>query len=480
MTMAERPPRVLTIAGSDPSGGAGIQADLKSIAAFQGYGMAAITTLTAQNTRGVDGVHAPPASFLTAQLAAIDADITVDAVKIGMLHSVELIETVDAWLARVAPPVVVLDPVMVATSGHRLLNDDAEHAVRELARRAHLVTPNLSELAVMVGESVAGSWPEAIDQGRRLATRLQTTVLVKGGHLAEAGAPDALVTASSVHEVFGNRVPTLNTHGTGCSLSSAMATLRATGLSWDDALVEAKHWMEGALLTSDSLDVGEGNGPINHLHRMSASGEWARAAWIECAAVVEDVLSVPFVADLGAGTLDPDHFRRYIAQDAHYLDGYSAVLAELADLAPDAADRDFWRAGAEASRAEVDRLHAEVIGEHREHPVAVTTEYLAHLRSAVSSGSYARAVAAVLPCYALYADLGVRWLSIARSDHAYAAWLELYGGAAFVQASARAERIASVAADRVDRAERRRMAVAYRTSMQLERRFFAETPLSRG
>ncbi|MER5764248.1 PfkB family carbohydrate kinase, partial [Streptomyces sp. NPDC002082] len=213
-----RIPRVLAIAGSDPSGGAGIQADLKSIAANGGYGMAAITALTAQNTQGVRAVHVPPAAFLTAQLDAISDDIGIDAVKIGMLGDAAVIGAVRSWLEKMRPAVVVLDPVMVATSGDRLLQESAEAALQALLPLADLITPNLAELAILLKEPVAADWAEALAQGKRLAALTGTTVLVKGGHLqgrqpgdgtahecdddgpvaegangADAGCPDALV-----------------------------------------------------------------------------------------------------------------------------------------------------------------------------------------------------------------------------------------------------------------------------------------------
>src|SRR6476661_2333466 len=178
-----RIPRVLAIAGSDPSGGAGIQADLKSIAAHGGYGMAAITALTAQNTQGVRAVHVPPAAFLTAQLDAISDDIGIDAVKIGMLGDASVIDAVRNWLEKVRPAVVVLDPVMVATSGDRLLQESAEAALQTILPLADLITPNLAELAILLKEPVAVDWSEALAQGKRLAALTGTTVLVKGGHL---------------------------------------------------------------------------------------------------------------------------------------------------------------------------------------------------------------------------------------------------------------------------------------------------------
>lgn len=277
-------PRVLSIAGTDPTGGAGIQADLKSIAALGGYGMAVVTSLVAQNTRGVRSVHTPPASFLTEQLEAVSDDVTIDAVKIGMLGDVATIAVVREWLDRARPPLVVLDPVMVATSGDRLLAADAETALRELVGMADLVTPNLPELAVLVHEPVAADWPAAIEQGRRLSAACGTVVLVKGGHLSAESSPDALVDATGrldgagggVVEFVSPRVATKNTHGTGCSLSSAVATVMARTGDWTDALSQTKDWLQDALTSADELQVGQGNGPINHFHQL-----WARAQTLQ-------------------------------------------------------------------------------------------------------------------------------------------------------------------------------------------------------
>ncbi|MHA7276420.1 bifunctional hydroxymethylpyrimidine kinase/phosphomethylpyrimidine kinase [Arthrobacter sp. HLT1-21] len=278
-------PRVLSIAGTDPTGGAGIQADLKSIAALGGYGMAVVTSLVAQNTRGVRSVHTPPAEFLAEQLEAVSDDVAIDAVKIGMLGDTASIAVVRAWLDRVRPPVVVLDPIMIATSGDRLIAVDAEAALRELVGQADLVTPNLPELAGLLDEPVAADWLAAIEQGRNLSRACGTVVLVKGGHLAGVTSPDALVHATGVLGAMGGdvvefssaRVSTRNTHGTGCSLSSAVATVMARTGEWSVAVTQAKDWLQDALIHADELDVGQGNGPINHFHRLwTATGTTTR------------------------------------------------------------------------------------------------------------------------------------------------------------------------------------------------------------
>lgn len=273
MSATTRVPRVLSVAGSDPSGGAGVQADLKSIAAMGGYGMAAVTALTAQNTRGVRSVHTPPAAFLREQLEAVSDDVVIDAVKVGMLGSAPVAATVAGWLEATRPPVVVLDPVMVATSGDRLLADDAEDALRDLLRHADLLTPNLPELALLTGRPTAVSWAEALDQARALSAATGAVVLAKGGHLHGERCPDALVDdlarpGAVVVEVPGRRVVTRHTHGTGCSLSSALATRIAAGDAWEPALRRVKSWLTDSLEHADELAVGRGSGPVHHFHQL--------------------------------------------------------------------------------------------------------------------------------------------------------------------------------------------------------------------
>lgn len=264
-----RIPRVLSIAGTDPTGGAGIQADLKSIAAAGGYGMCVVTALVAQNTQGVREIHTPPQSFLRAQLDSVFDDVTVDAVKIGMLGDADTTRTVSEFLAQHSVPVVVVDPVMVATSGDRLLTEDAEDALRTLVREhATVVTPNIPELAVLCDDTPATTFNDAVAQGRRYAADANVSALVKGGHLTGDHASNALVTPDGdIHIAEVPRVSTKNTHGTGCSLSAALATR----LVLDDApsAVEwASDWLHEAIAHADDLEVGQGHGPVHHFHQL--------------------------------------------------------------------------------------------------------------------------------------------------------------------------------------------------------------------
>jgi hydroxymethylpyrimidine/phosphomethylpyrimidine kinase len=258
----------LTIAGSDSSGGAGIQADLKTFAALGVYGASVITALTAQNTTGVSGIHAVPAGFVTAQIDAVFSDLDVKAVKIGMVAQLATIDAIAAGLMRWSPRHVVLDPVLVATSGDRLLADDAVERLRTgLIPRASLITPNLPEAAALLGEPVASDEAAIVRQGQRLLQLGCPAVLVKGGHAQDSESIDYLVSSHGALALPAPRIATGNTHGTGCSLSSAIAAGLAKGEDLETAIRAAKAWVSAAIAAADRLDVGHGHGPIHHFHR---------------------------------------------------------------------------------------------------------------------------------------------------------------------------------------------------------------------
>ncbi|WP_277525934.1 bifunctional hydroxymethylpyrimidine kinase/phosphomethylpyrimidine kinase [Arthrobacter sp. ES3-54] len=520
-------PRVLAIAGSDPSGGAGIQADLKSIAANGGYGMAAITALTAQNTQGVRAVHVPPAAFLTAQLDAISDDIGIDAVKIGMLGDAAVIDAVRSWLEKVRPAVVVLDPVMVATSGDRLLQESAEAALQALLPLADLITPNLAELAILLKEPAAADWAEALAQGKRLAALTGTTVLVKGGHLqggqpgdgpvhaddsdaaegghgADAGCPDALVNTGGLLGretvvVPGEWIATRNSHGTGCSLSSAMATVQARVGNWEAALREVKPWLLGALREAAVLDVGSGNGPVHHFHHFHhmqqltdgehgqhspaghgpAEGEFAAALRASASGDLDAIYALDFVRRLADGTLPEHEFAYYLAQDAIYLNGYSRVLARAAAIAPTEAEQLFWARSAQTCLEVESELHRSWLSTRPTAPTLgpVTKSYVDHLLAASVSGSYGVLVAAALPCFWLYAEVGSTLhreflAGGAPVGHPYSDWLRTYADEDFAAATRQAIAYTDTAARRASGSEREAMALAFRQSSGYEVAFF--------
>ncbi len=258
-------PIALTIAGSDSGGGAGIQADLKTFAACGVYGASVITALTAQNTRGVTGIHEVPPEFVTAQIDAVFSDLDVKAVKIGMVSQRVVIEAIVAGLMRWSPRHVVVDPVMVATSGDRLLSGDAVDALRRLLiPRATIITPNLPEAAALLDEPVAASETEIAGQGERLLRLGCAAVLVKGGHGDGPDSTDYLVHRDGLVRLAAPRIATRNTHGTGCTLSSAIAAGLAKGQPLEDAVRRAKAYISAAIAAADRLEVGHGHGPVHH------------------------------------------------------------------------------------------------------------------------------------------------------------------------------------------------------------------------
>jgi hydroxymethylpyrimidine/phosphomethylpyrimidine kinase len=488
--------RVLSIAGTDPTGGAGIQADLKSIAANGGYGMAVVTALVAQNTHGVRSVHVPPTTFLAEQLHAVSDDVQVDAVKIGMLADAAVTRTVREWLVTVKPAIVVLDPVMVATSGDRLLSADAEHALRDLLGLVHLVTPNIPELAVLAGCPVATTWAEVLRQAQQVAGTHGVLVLAKGGHLEGDLVPDALVDARTIREFAGARVNTRNTHGTGCSFSSAVATRVAGAMAsagrgapsfadWGDAVAEAKLWLTESITRADELEVGSGHGPIHHFAGLWQRGglatrptpaEVAELWWRQIGDIRAETDELRFVRELGDGSLPLETFTWYLAQDALYLGEYSSMLAVASRLAPSATEQAFWAASAHGAVATELQLHAGWLGDETMaavQPSETTTAYLNHLNAAAGGGDYALLIAALLPCFWMYQDVGARLHPLSHATHPYRSWLDTYADEAFAASTARAiEIVTGVAAD-ADEPTRHRMGRAFAASAAHEREFFA-------
>jgi len=258
----------LTIAGSDSGGGAGIQADLKTFSAMGVYGASVITALTAQNTRGVQAIHDVPPPFIATQMDSVLSDLAVGAVKIGMLSQPGVIEAVAEGLIRHNARNIVLDPVMVATSGDRLLADEAIEALRRvLIPKAALITPNLPEAAALLGTTYAFSETEMARQASALLALGPAAVLIKGGHGNGPEAIDLLVTAAGPLRLASPRVLTQNTHGTGCTLSAAIAAGLAKGQSLETAVRHAKAYVSAAISASDRLQIGHGHGPVHHFYR---------------------------------------------------------------------------------------------------------------------------------------------------------------------------------------------------------------------
>lgn len=263
------PPVALTIAGSDSGGGAGIQADLKTFSALGVFGTSAITALTAQNTRGVFAVEAPSPAFVAAEISVVLDDFDVRAIKSGMLYSAEIVAAVADCLAKRPDVPLILDPVMVATSGDALIRQDAVALVIErLFPRATLITPNLQEAAFLTGLSPAVGLAEMEAQARALIARGAAAVLMKGGHGEGSEAIDLLVTAGAIKAFSAPRIDTRNTHGTGCSLSAAIAAFIARGFPLVEAIGASKAWLTAALLAARDQKLGAGAGPVQHFHAL--------------------------------------------------------------------------------------------------------------------------------------------------------------------------------------------------------------------
>jgi len=262
-------PNVLSLAGVDPSGGAGLLADLKTFSALGAYGTGIVVALTAQNTQGVTGVHLIPADFVTQQIDTLFADVQIDAAKVGMLANAELVATVAAGLRRHRVQRLVVDPVMISKSGHHLLQPDAVDALRrDLLPLAEVVTPNLPEAGVLLDRAE----PRSIDEMRTAARDLHKYgpryVLLKGGHLAGAESIDILDDGVDQIELRSPRIATRNTHGTGCTLSAAITALLPQHATTANAVREAKAYLTAAIAAADHLSVGHGHGPVHHFHAL--------------------------------------------------------------------------------------------------------------------------------------------------------------------------------------------------------------------
>lgn len=264
-------PCVLTIAGSDSGGGAGIQADIKAISATGSYAASAITAVTVQNTLGVEAVHPVPISIISAQISSVLSDIGADAIKIGMLHSADVVCAVREKLDIFQVKNVVLDTVMVSTSGHRLIEESAVETLKSnLVPRARVITPNIPEAEILAGEKIL-SQSDLPRIARKLSCNGAISVLMKAGHLTDDYLIDVFYNAEndSFSELKSRRLSTRNTHGTGCTLSSAFASYLAQGYSLDDAAKLAKEYINNALVSGADYEIGHGHGPVNHFFMLN-------------------------------------------------------------------------------------------------------------------------------------------------------------------------------------------------------------------
>lgn len=496
-------PRVLSIAGTDPTGGAGTAADTKSITAAGGYAMCVTTALVAQNTRGVREIHQPPLDFLSAQLAAVSDDVTIDAVKTGMLGSADMIATVGDWLDAHRPPILVVDPVMIATSGDRLLAPEAEYALGQFCLRASVITPNIGELGVLTGNAAAADEQAALAQARSYAEKTGVAVVVKTGHLHGNWATNHWVSPDgSIITVPSSRIDTTSTHGTGCSLSSALATRLASGQTPAEALTWTTEWLHEAIAHGAALQVGQGNGPVDHAHRarrlaaaadprpwqpmlgrqdlepvdavVAPVGPHTAALWQASSAITSSIETSGFVQRLIAGTLSRDQFNFYLDQDALYLVGYARALATVGVKAPQGEQQAFWgQASATCIIAESELHHSFLGHDAQGEPGPVTAAYTNFLIATSYTKPYLVGACAVLPCFWLYAHTG-GILPAVPDEHPYAAWLDTYRDPAFVESTTQLlgyieQAFADASAD-----ERQQATGAYLTACRHELEFFEQ------
>ena len=483
-------PRVLSIAGSDPSGGAGIQADLKSIAAHGGYGMAAITALTAQNTRGVSAVHVPPAAFLTQQLEAISDDISIDAVKIGMLGDAAVIAAVRGWLEKVRPAVVVLDPVMVATSGDRLLQESAEAALRELLPSPDLITPNLAELAMLLGEPGAG------ELGRGPGNRASGSPQPPGHRPGQGRAPRRGMTAArtrwsipggllsrEVVVVPGERVATRGT--ATAPAAPCPRPWQQSSRGWGTGKPPSARSSPGCRRAGNLRPAGRGDGqrPVHHFHHLAArKAGRAFAGQLRCArkrrADLEAIYALDFIRDLAAGACR--RTVRLLPRPGRHLPqrlftgagprqrhrphrGRTAVLGPLGPALP-------------GSRVE---LHRTWLSTRQGQARTGARDQVLRGPPAggLGVGQLRRAGGSGLPCFWLYAEVGEtlhgQFLAAgAPAGHPYADWLRTYADEDFAAATRQAVAIADARGRRGVGDEKAAMAVAFRQSSRYEVDFF--------
>ena len=501
-----RVPRVLSIAGTDPSGGAGIQADLKSITASGGYGMCVTTSLVAQNTCGVREVFTPPLEFLTAQLAAVFDDVTVDAVKIGMLGSADIVACVRQWLAEHPMPLVVLDPVMVATSGDRLLDPDAEQAVIEFAHHVDIVTPNVPELAVLLSiPEPARTFEEVLSQAAEFAQKSNTIVIAKGGHLDGKLANNAVVYPDGrITTITTPRIDTTNTHGTGCSLSSALATRLAAGDTIIEAIEWVSYWLADSIRAGAALEVGTpgGHGPIDHFHQVRrqaacastkpwkftgevrhrptipAAGPYTQSLWDSMGEVWSQIMGLPFIMGLRDGSLSKREFDFYLNQDAHYLANYSRALAVLAAKAGEPQYQVEWAESARDCLVVEAQLHHEWLGGISGDTSPVTLGYTNFLTATAYGDDYVVGAAAVLPCYWIYAEVGACLAASNHPDHPYHEWLKTYGDQSFVTTTEAALRRVEHALVQATGVQRAAATAAFQVACAYEREFFDQASRS--
>ena len=431
----------LTIAGSDSSGGAGIQADIKTMTMNGVYAMSAVTALTAQNTTGVTGIFEVTPEFLGQQIDAVFTDIFPDAVKIGMVSSSALIRKIAESLRRYEAKNIVVDPVMVSTSGAKLIADEAVKTLaEELMPLAVVATPNIPEAEILSGMKIS-TRDDMMKAGEKINAEYGCSVLVKGGHSVN-DADDLLCEGAGKFTWFkGKRIETSNTHGTGCTLSSAIAANLAKGYTLADSVRLAKEYISGAL--GAMLDLGKGSGPMKHSFNLTGKFAERRNLRAFLTDSVSDIWpeynNHPFVKGIETGTLDREKFKRYIIQDYHYLNEYSKVFAlgiaktksletaklftsvieAIANVEMNNHKGYMGRLG--VTQEELDRAERELANQ----------SYTSYMLKVAYEGGEAEILAAILSCALSYEDIAKEMVKnnpASVNDEFYGTWVSIYSG----------------------------------------------------
>ncbi|MDR1447712.1 MAG: bifunctional hydroxymethylpyrimidine kinase/phosphomethylpyrimidine kinase [Candidatus Ancillula sp.] len=478
--------RALSIAGVDPTGGAGLLADLKTFSAHGAYAMGVVTCLTAQNTTGVFGVEPVKSAFIQQQLESITSDIEVDVLKIGMLGTSRIIHIVEKYLSKNRPKFSVLDPVMVSTSGDRLLDEEAEMALSQLFALVDLITPNLLELAVLTNSLKAQTYEEMVVQASALAKKYQVVVLAKGGHLQNTDlAQDVLVNHAGevMKTLTAPFISTKNTHGTGCTLSSAIAALYPQKTSLEESVEAAKTWLSNAIEHGADLKVGNGNGPVDHLwFNKPTTRQFSEVATEQTRHIYKKVSKMQFIEELASGTLSADKFANYIAQDYQYLTWYAKLYAQISILAPDSENATIW------NESQISISQEKVLQEKwlKNNGYSVNTPmskatlcYIGHMALTASNGTYSEVLAVVLPCATLYQEIGKEILKRAQKifgqdleGHPYREWIQNYASSEFQETVNALVEIVNGVATKVNYDEFQEMLRVHNISYSLEFDFF--------
>lgn len=536
--------RVLSIEGSDPIGGAGTMADMKAFTAQGVFGYAAMTSVLAQNTQGVTDIINVEPSFLLAQLKAVSDDADIDSMKIGMLGTPELVQTVRNWLVDLFKdyetndkprPTIVLDPVMYAKSGDRLLTDEAEQSLATLVPLADIITPNTMELAALASiaatedgnvslapniPNTTPSAPQSYEDMAAMATTVAShfgvAVYAKGGGLALRGnkeSTDILAlpalsststpasvsisdttsklnnaneagTKPTITRIEGAAVPTQNVHGTGDTLSSTLAALRPQCDDWVTTAKRAKTWMTEAIAAADNLHIGHGHGPIDFTWQHSPTGlSFTEDYWRRTAGIRERIATMPFLEQMLDGSLPLDDFSYYLHQDDLYLTDYTSLLALASSRATDPHERAFFADAASYGLEEGLTFHKQWYREHGftvgHEPMSETTAaYLGHEHRFTDTGSYSALVAVVMPCYWVYSIVGqemerqIRERHINLNTHPYGIWIGMYADPGFASRTLEELRICDKLAAAASIDEYDQMMDAALGSTEHEYRFF--------